>query len=239
MSNLAAEIAHSKNISQHAECTWNWTTEAGKLRAQRRAELLVSAAGICSTDKVLELGCGTGVFTQKIFNLTKAYITAVDISPELIDLAKSKNIPASFLLDDAMNLKFPDESFDVVFGSSVLHHLKMGKALNEIFRVLKKGGRMVFAEPNMLNPQIFLQKNITFLKKHSGDSPDETAILRWRQSNQLITAGFKSIKIFPYDFLHPHTPVNLISFVNSIGSILEKLPFLKEIAGSVIIFGKK
>jgi hypothetical protein len=51
--------------------------------------------------------------------------------------------------------------------------------------------------------------------------------------------GFKNVRIFPYDFLHPVTPKPLIGLVNSIGKIIEKIPVLKEIAGSVIIYGEK
>ncbi|HQV00102.1 MAG TPA: class I SAM-dependent methyltransferase, partial [Bacteroidia bacterium] len=128
---------------------------------------------------------------------------------------------------------------DVVFGSSVLHHLEFEASLNEIYRVLKPGGRMVFAEPNMLNPQIFIQKNVPFIKTWLGDSPDETAIVRWQFANLLKTHGFKNVEIFPYDFLHPIVPKPLINVVNGIGKFIEKVPVLKEIAGSVIIYAEK
>jgi SAM-dependent methyltransferase len=138
-----------------------------------------------------------------------------------------------------MNLSYTNNSFDVVCGSSVLHHLDLIKSYKEIFRVLKPEGRMVFAEPNMLNPQIFIQKKIPFIKKWLGDSPDETAIIRWAAKKQLTEIGFKKVRIFPYDFLHPATPSFLITFIQAIGMIVEKIPVLKEIGGSVIIFGEK
>lgn len=237
--NITAEILHSKKISGNAEQIWNWTSPAGKLRANRRAELIVSKANISANDKVLEIGCGTGIFTEKVWNLTQVEITAIDISPELLEKAHAKNIPAKFMLGNAMNLNFPDKGYDVVFGSSVLHHLKMEKALNEIFRVLKKNGRMVFAEPNMLNPQIFMQKNIPFLKRVMYDSPDESAIVRWKLKSLLRKTSFRNIEIFPYDFLHPSTPAILIPFVREVVKFFEKIPLLKEIAGSVIIYSEK
>jgi len=113
------------------------------------------------------------------------------------------------------------------------------KALKECYRVLKPGKALVFAEPNMLNPQIALQKNIPFIKKMLGDSPDETAFIRWRLKKVLHNIGFKEIKIFPYDFLHPATPKALIQIIKSIGFAVEKLPVFKEIAGSLIIYAKK
>lgn len=98
---------------------------------------------------------------------------------------------------------------------------------------------MVFAEPNMLNPQIFIQKNIPFIKKWLGDSPDETAIIRWQFKKLLKETGFNNIHIFPYDFLHPATPPLMIGFINSIGKTIERIPGLREIAGSVIIYAEK
>jgi hypothetical protein len=98
---------------------------------------------------------------------------------------------------------------------------------------------MVFAEPNMINPQILIQKNVPFIKERLGDSPDETAIIRWSFKSLLKKQGFTSIKIFPYDFLHPYTPKPLIGVVNQLGKVLEKVPLIREIAGSVIIKATK
>ncbi|NNC86158.1 MAG: methyltransferase domain-containing protein [Bacteroidia bacterium] len=233
------EIEHGKKISANAESVWNWSSPAGMVRAERRADFFVSEGKIQASDKVLEIGCGTGLFTKKVYDKTKAQITAIDISPELLEQAKVKLPEAEFLVEDAMNMKYDDNTFDVVFGSSVLHHLDMEKAMTELFRVLKPGGRFVFAEPNMINPQIFVQKNIPFIKKMLGDSPDETAIVRWKFKNMMNKIGYKNVNIFPYDFLHPITPKPMIGLVNGVGKAIEKIPVLKEIAGSVVIFGTK
>lgn len=233
------EIAHGKKISENAEDVWGWATPAGQIRANRRAGYFVSEGQIKQGDKVLEIGCGTGLFTEKVYNATKAEIIATDLSEDLLEVARKKGLPITFKAEDAMNLSYADASFDVVFGSSILHHLDFEKSLNEIYRVLKPGGRLVFAEPNMINPQILVQKNVGFIKEWLGDSPDETAIVRWSFSNLLRKHNFINVNIFPYDFLHPYTPKPLIGLVNGFGKLLEKLPLTKEIAGSVIISAHK
>lgn len=239
-SRLSNEIEHGKKLaSEGAESIWNWGSPAGMVRADRRAAFFVSTGKITSKDNVLELGCGTGLFTRKVYAATNAHIVATDLSEDLLKEARLKFPEGDFRVADAMKLDFPDGSFDVVFGSSIIHHLNMDKSLNEISRVLKKNGRMVFAEPNMLNPQIFIQKNIPFIKKWLGDSPDETAIVRWSFKKKMMNQGFKNVNIFPYDFLHPSVGKSLIPFVSAIGKTVEKIPFLKEIAGSVIIYGDK
>lgn len=233
------EIEHGKKISSNAEEIWGWSSPAGVLRANRRAAIYVEMGNFGKGDKLLEIGCGTAIFTKKVYESTGADITAIDISVDLLNQAIAKLPGITFKLDDAMNLSFQEASFTCVYGSSILHHLDFDKSLSEIFRVLKPGGRMVFAEPNMINPQIMIQKNIPFIKKWIGDSPDETAIIRWSLKRKMKKIGFKNIIIIPYDFLHPATPKGIISFIDKMGKIAEKIPVIKEIAGSVIIYGEK
>jgi len=120
-----------------------------------------------------------------------------------------------------------------------LHHLDLEKVLQEIYRITKSGGYIVFTEPNMLNPQIFLERNVGFIRNLMNNSPDETAFIRWKIAQQLRFAGFSKIKIIPFDFLHPWTPKRLANFIERIGTRFEKLQIIREIAGSVLITGKK
>src|SRR5438270_13417090 len=78
------EILHGRKLALgHAETTWGWGTPAGKLRADRRAELIARGARLCPGMRALEIGCGTGLFTEW-FARTGADIIAVDISPDLL-----------------------------------------------------------------------------------------------------------------------------------------------------------
>jgi ubiquinone/menaquinone biosynthesis C-methylase UbiE len=233
------EIDHGKKIKEHAEDIWGWSTPAGKKRADRRAQYFISLGNYTSDSNILEIGCGTSLFTEKVFNISQANITAIDISEDLLEKAKQKLPNVTFQKEDAMKMSFKNGNFDSVWGSSVLHHLDIEQALKEIYRVLKPGGSMVFAEPNMLNPQIFIQKSVPFIKRLMGDSPDETAFVRWKLKKTLKRIGFKDINIFPYDFLHPATPPKMMRFISNMGLAFEKTPIMKEIAGSLIIYAKK
>ncbi len=229
------EIEHGKFLAKEgAGDIWNWESAAGKVRWARRVEMLTSH--ITPQMQVLELGCGTGYFTKEMVAIG-ATITAIDISPDLLTVAQnsiqSENV--DFKEENAYKMTFPIASFDTVVGSSVLHHLDIEKALFEIHRVLKLGGKMVFTEPNMMNPQIALQKNIPWLKRKLGDSPDETAFFRWSLMKMLSRVGFQNIEIKPFDFLHPAIPYSAIASVSSIGNFMERIPIMKEIAGSLYI----
>lgn len=233
----SSEIVHGRHLAGHdPELIWGWKTPAGKLRAERRANLIMTAAGLNAGKKVLEVGCGTGLFTEK-FARSGAQIIAVDISEELIHLAKKKNLPENrvrFMVRPFENCEV-EGPFDAVIGSSILHHLEVQQALTRIYALLKPGGIMSFAEPNMLNPQIFVQKNIPAVKRYLGDSPDETAFFKWQIRKMLDRCGFVSVSVVPFDWLHPFTPRAFIQMVTNFGRVFERTPVICEFAGSLHI----
>lgn len=236
---IAHETEHGRWIATHGEDVWNWSSAAGRIRWRRRADMFAEFLG-CGGLKVLEVGCGTGLFTAEICR-TNNNITAIDISEELIALARSRVGAANvrFLVENAYATKMDDESFDAVVGSSSLHHLDVDRALAEMRRLLKPGGRVMFTEPNMLNPQIALQKNIPFLKRLAGDSPDETAFVRFALAKKLRATGFRDVSIIPFDFVHPSIPRLLLGTGVSFLGFFEKVPLLREIAGSLVIRASK
>ncbi|MDF1593422.1 MAG: hypothetical protein P1P89_18060 [Desulfobacterales bacterium] len=99
--------------------------------------------------------------------------------------------------------------------------------------MLKPGGVISFAEPNMLNPQVFFERK--FRKFFPYVSPDETALVRWNFQQSLLKADFRDIKIVPFDWLHPSIPEPLIGTVSLLGRVLEKTPLLREFSGSLCI----
>lgn len=237
MEQAGREIAHSRKIAnKDPERIWGWNTPAGLVRAMKRAELISRTACLRPGIRVLEIGCGTGIFTE-MFAKTGAQIVAVDISKELIEIAKTRGLPVSqvsFLERRFENCDI-DDPFDAVIGSSVLHHLDIGSALAKIYKLLKPGGVMSFAEPNMLNPQIMIQKNLPIIKVKMRDSPDESAFVRSQLRALLLKTGFANVRIKPFDWLHPATPPVLIKWIIKMGDILEKLPIIREFAGSLYI----
>jgi ubiquinone/menaquinone biosynthesis C-methylase UbiE len=185
---------------------------------------------------VLELGCGTGYFTRELAR-SGAVVVAIDVSPELLEIARANcsEPNVQYRIENAYALSYDDAVFDSVLGSSILHHLEIEKALRDIYRVLKPGGTIYFTEPNMLNPQIAIQKNVPWIKRKFGDSPDETAFFRWPLRRLLEQTGYRNVRIDPFDFLHPKTPVALIDGVDAFGRFLENVPVISEIAGSLYI----
>jgi len=236
---IAKEVQHGCFLADHgAGEIWNWESPAGRLRWARRVKMLSSHLKPGMT--VLELGCGAGYFTQELAR-SGADIVAIDVSPELLEIARANcSAPnVRYQIQNAQALSYSEAVFDSVVGSSVLHHLEIEEALREIYRVLKPMGTIYFTEPNMLNPQIAIQKNIPWVKRKLGDSPDETAFVRWPLWRLLEQTGYREVRIDPFDFLHPKTPIALIDYVKAFGRFLENVPVISEFAGSLYIRATK
>ena len=236
---LSNEIHHGRFLAQHCPGgVWNWDGPVGSRRWVRRLQMLM--ADLKSDMKVLEVGCGTGYFTRELVKWC-LNVTAIDISPDLLELARQEisQPGVNFAVENAYAMSFGENQFDAVVGISVLHHLDIERGLSEIFRVLKPGGLICFTEPNMMNPQIAVQKNIPFIKKLLGDSPDETAFFRWDMSARLQRQGFTHVRVCPFDFLHPSLPGRLVPLLERVCMTLENIPVMREIAGSLHIYALK
>ena len=134
---------------------------AGRIRARRRADLIGKGAGLVPTSKVLEIGCGTGLFTE-MFAQTGCYLFAVDISSHLLEKARSRALPQDRV--HFLNKRFEEcgnmGPFDAVIGSSILHHLDLEQALPRIFELLKPSGVLSFAEPDLSQPPGLCRENL-------------------------------------------------------------------------------
>jgi len=231
------EIRHFSNLEH---IWWGVGTAAGQRRYDNKFSEFVKFCKPDKSCKILEIGCGDGEFTRRLVPASKNII-ATDITPEVVKRGrrKIKYHNVKFLIDDAEALKFPDNSFDVVCGISILHHVNCEKSLTEAFRVLKKGGQIFFTEPNLLNPHVFLGLHIPMFRKRMEFSDNETALIRWQVKGMLQRIGFKELSVKNYDFLHPKTPTRFINLAQNLSNILDDMPVVKEISGSLIIWAKK
>jgi len=231
---------HNKLHDLYCGACWANVTPAGQSRQDRRARLAVECAKISRGTKVLELGCGNGEFSKRFIG-NGADMYCVDISSKLIEMLRTRyaGVNLKFETADIESLPYSDGYFDAVIGNGILHHLNLEICLREIYRVLKKRGKIFFCEPNMLNPEVFLETKIRWIGRRAQKTEDETAFIRWRLKKTLAENGFRNIGIAAFDFLQPITPVGFINIVLKLGSVLEKIPFIKEIAGSLRISAEK
>jgi SAM-dependent methyltransferase len=105
-------------------------------------DVAIEAMSAARPDRVLDVGCGTADFTERLRRDLGVEVTGLDLSPRMVELARARGIAAG--QGDIQALPFGNESFDCVLANRVLYHLPdLDKGLSEIARVLYPGGRLV------------------------------------------------------------------------------------------------
>lgn len=122
--------------------------------ARGRLDLILPEAQL-PYGRAMELGCGTGFF---LLNLMQSGVaekgSVTDLSPGMVKVAlrnaENLGLDVDGRVADAESIPYEDDSFDLVVGHAVLHHIPdVEKSLREVLRVLKPGGRFIFAgEPS-------------------------------------------------------------------------------------------
>jgi SAM-dependent methyltransferase len=233
----AIERAHFEQVmATRGALYWADGTPAGRRRRDIRAGLLLAAVESARGARVLEIGCGTGEYTRLFTREPALTLVSIDVAPGVAVHARAAaGAHAHVAAADIERLPFATGAFDAVTGNAVLHHLRLDRALPELLRVLRPGGRFAFAEPNFLNPHVFVERTVPWIGRWLDDSPGETAFTRWRLGRDLRGFGLVDVAIRPFDFLYPLVPGPLVPAVERLGRLLERAPVVREIAGSLLI----
>jgi ubiquinone/menaquinone biosynthesis C-methylase UbiE len=126
--------------------------------------------------KILDLGCGMGD-ASIYFALQGAQVTAVDISAGMIDV--TRRLAERHGVSDRVNaiqmpaetLLFPDQTFDMVYGNGVLHHVDITKTIGEVHRAIKPGAKACFIEPLSYNPMIWIYRYMARAVRSEDEHP--------------------------------------------------------------------
>jgi len=114
----------------------------GKTRAMVRER--VAREG--KLGRLVELGCGTGFYTEVLAPKADTLV-ATDISPGMLDLAKQRVRAANvtFQVEDCQRTSLPDDAFDATFLSLVIHFTDPARTVAEMRRILRPGGTLIVA----------------------------------------------------------------------------------------------
>ncbi len=109
---------------------------------------ILKAIGKIKGKKLLDIGCGAGVHTNK-YAQKDAIVKGIDISKTMIAMAKKRHPNLEFKVGSITNLPYKNSSFDIATSSLMIHYVDdLKKAFKEVSRVLKKGGLFYFSTDN-------------------------------------------------------------------------------------------
>jgi len=157
-----ANVRYHDMAAEHYDAKWGIDYgEPGQAQVTGKLRKALGLKHLGHHPAALEIGAGTGYFG---LNLVRAGVvreyTATDISPGMIAALEASaarlSVPVRTACCEAAELPFPDDSFDLVFGHAVLHHLPdLEGSFREFLRVLRPGGAIAFCgEPSHYGDRI-------------------------------------------------------------------------------------
>jgi SAM-dependent methyltransferase len=139
---------------------------------------------------------------------------------------------------DAENTDFADQSFDLVCGTGILHHLDLEKAYSELARILKPGGRAIFLEPLGHNPLINLYRKLTPSLRSQDEHPLKIKDLRFARQffNRIRIKYFHLLILMAVPFRSTTIFEFLINILGAIDGIIFTLaPLLRRYAWTAVM----
>jgi methionine biosynthesis protein MetW len=130
---------------------YNQLYSKGLSEEDRLKKVLKILKTLSSVESFLDIGCGDGSLTIFLAQILNAHnVKAVEIAQEGVDKAREKGIDCYKIDLDYDSLPFEDRTFDFVFCGEVIEHLfDPDHLIEEIYRVLKPGGRCIITTPNL------------------------------------------------------------------------------------------
>ncbi|MEZ6138942.1 MAG: methyltransferase domain-containing protein [Zavarzinella sp.] len=200
----------------------------------------IEQLGPMAGKKLLDFGCGHGI-TSVIFGQRGATVEGFDLSPQYIEEARLRaeinQVDARFLVANAEDLPYADNSFDLVWGNAILHHLDLNRAAIEIWRVLKSDGVAVFCEPWGGNPVLQFARNYLPYPgkcRTIDERPFDTAdITHLKQLFDVQTIGFEFFGMIRRVLFREPGAGGLLSKIDR--WVLRRVPYLQQFARYTVV----
>lgn len=205
----------------------------------------------CKPKKVLDYGCGSALFYPYLRKkFPKMKYTGIDLSPDMLKVAKSKFKKEKFIEANAEHLPFDKNSFDFVIGRGILHHLHNSEnGVKEVSRVLKKNGLFLVSETHSnifadILRKIAKKSTEHFDHEHKEFTKKEFELMFLENKMEIIKMKSFGFLAFPFGLpdimrilrIMPHS---LFKFLVKLDFIIEKIPILNKLSWHLIVVARK
>jgi SAM-dependent methyltransferase len=141
--------------------------------------IMSEVAKYCKGKDVVDLGCGTGIYTMLASKYSSSII-GIDSSKQMLEYAKVKDGSIKFIQGDACHTLLGDKSVDVVLSIGMLEYVDRAKVFSEVHRILKLQGKVIVVCPNRFSMARMPYKVFCkiFRRKYFCDEPSRCEIER-------------------------------------------------------------
>lgn len=216
-----ANVRYHDWEADHYDEKWSISFDERCIRYARERFETVAGRDGWPYPSALEIGCGTGFF---LLNLASAGVLSAgqvtDISPRMVEVTCRNAAALGHRVEgrvaDAESLPYPDASFDLVVGHAVLHHIPdVEAALREVLRVLRPGGRFVFAgEPSRYGDLIARR-----LSRLTWAASTRLLPASWRRPPDELRASSEAAALEAVVDLHTFEPTGLARIALRAGAV--------------------
>jgi SAM-dependent methyltransferase len=208
---------------------------------KRELELIKEVVQARRPKLILDYGCGGGWLSLLLLRWGFD-VVGVDVSGKMVKSAKSVCREADFIVCDAMRLPFRDEVFDLTVGISILHHLDLKHAFNELKRISLDRSVLLFMEPNSLNPLSAFGRRCFPMNVHTkGEKQFTPKYLK----TALSLANFSVERCFALFFLafpvarfskivRLNPPLSLVRITYLFENVMEKMPGIRYLNSNIV-----
>jgi ubiquinone/menaquinone biosynthesis C-methylase UbiE len=183
--------------------------------------------------KVIDIGCGDGVYTIELYDMGKPKsIVGIDPAEEPIKIARERvgDQDIEFSVHTAEQLPFENNSFDIAYVRGVLHH--MDNPADAICEALRVARHVVVIEPNGYNLGLKVIERLSpYHRQHGEKSYPPHRLDRWVQQN-----GGRIIKSKYAGFVPMFCPDWLARIMKWLEPVVEALPLINNIGCAVFVF---
>ena len=235
-------VANLRAMELTREAYWRRYPVTSPIKLHWRAATVRHCLHVLPGEGLLELGAGSGLWTKPLTEVLHGEnpITAAVFDPALAWQASARGLERTKIaLINDLRTDLEPESFDYVVGTAILCHDRYAENLREIHRLLKPGGRLLFFEANYWNPQVLVKSLVPAIGRRAGHASCQIGMRKYRLMQAASRQGFTDVEIVPYDIVHPRTPRRLVSALQETAFILEHVPGVREMCGTLYIWAKK
>ena len=201
---------------------------------------------LCQGKRVLEIGCGRCGTTRVWHNNGAAHVTGIDISSEGIKKAKAsareKNLPIDYFDMNAEEMTFEDNSFDIIVGTGVIHHLDLETIYKEMSRLLTDDGHAIFEEPLAHNPIVNIYRFFTPKLRTPDEHPLKMGDIKMAQAyfHNVVPEYYHMLSLGAFPFRNTRYFEKIMKALNSADQLLFRaFPFLKRYAWVTLLHFSK